>query len=51
MYVTRGAQATFERVMSPKPKKSGGLAARGMLVAIFKSLPVDPLKSSYFLTK
>lgn len=39
MYVTRGAQATLERVqevLSPKPQKSAGIAARSMFFTLFK---------------
>jgi hypothetical protein len=38
MYVTRGAQATLDKVLSPKPKKSGGLAAKGMWLDLFKCI-------------
>lgn len=44
MYVTRGAQATLEKVqevLSPKPKKSAGLAARSTLSTMLSALPVD----------
>ena len=32
MYVTRGAQATLEKVLSPRPKKKPGLAPKGMFL-------------------
>jgi hypothetical protein len=48
MYVTRGAQATLEKVqevLSPKSKKSAGLAAKSKFFNLGSALPADLLKS------